>query len=71
MKNWLRKMTILLLIILGIFLTNGCASSPTFEDVTVKAHWMKAGEIAPFDGVLLSDYTYYQLRKKLIEHNVN
>lgn len=62
---------ILLMILLGIFLGSGCASSPTFDDVTVKAHWMKAGEIAPFDGVLLSDYTYYQLRKKLIESNAN
>jgi hypothetical protein len=71
MKKWQRGMMLLLLIISGIFLSSGCASSPTFDDITIKAHWMRAGEIAPFDGVLLNDYTYYEIRKKLIQTETN
>ena len=32
----------------------------------VKAHWIKKGEPAPFDGILLSSETYGRLRTKII-----
>ena len=45
---------------------SGC-SKVVIRDTQIHAHWMHAGEKAPFDGVLLNDYTYYKLRKKLNE----
>lgn len=32
----------------------------------VRAHWMVAGEAAPFDGILLSEEAYSGLREKVI-----
>ena len=33
---------------------------------SVQAHWIKKGEKAPFDGILLSKETYGKLRLKII-----
>jgi hypothetical protein len=55
---------------LSIFLVgNGCANQPEFKDDEIKAYWIKTGEIAPFDGILLNEKTYYELRKKLLENS--
>ncbi|WP_201353805.1 hypothetical protein [Hydrogenimonas urashimensis] len=45
---------------------DGCARVD-ISDPSINAHWMRQGEVAPFDGVLLNDYTYYKLREKLLE----
>jgi hypothetical protein len=30
----------------------------------VQAHWIKQGEPAPFNGILLNDYTFYKIMEK-------
>lgn len=32
----------------------------------IRAHWMKEGQTAPFDGLLLSEETYKGLREKIV-----
>lgn len=43
------------------------SSLPELDESQVKAHWLDAGEPAPFSGILLNDYTYERLRLKIIE----
>lgn len=40
---------------------------PELDESQVQAHWINAGEPAPFSGILLNDYTYERLRLKIIE----
>lgn len=40
---------------------------PELQVERVQAHWIDEGEPAPFDGILLNDYTYERLRLKLID----
>lgn len=61
-----RKMIKQLLIISLIFLISGC-SQIQFNDPSIKTHWIKKGEVAPFNGLLMNDYTYYKIRLKLNE----
>jgi len=59
-----------LLIILGIYFGSlflAACSKVVVQDAKIKAHWIKAGEPAPFEGILLNDYTYYKMRVKLDE----
>lgn len=37
------------------------------DESKVQVHWIKEGEPAPFDGILLNEYTYERLRLKIIE----
>ena len=39
----------------------------TVHDYRIKVHRIKYGEKAPFDGYLLNDWTYKQIKKKLAE----
>lgn len=66
--------TILLVVIslmLSVSLASGVLSpSPELEPIDesqVQVHWIKQGEPAPFDGILLNDYTYERMRLKLGE----
>jgi uncharacterized protein YceK len=56
-----------LLLSFAVFLTISSCSSVEVRDARVKVHWIEKGEKAPFRGILLNDYTYYKLRKKLLE----
>jgi len=38
--------------------------SVTINDPQIKTHWMKKGEPAPYDGVLLNEYTFLKLLEK-------
>lgn len=42
-----------------------------FDDPQIRAHWIKADEPAPFDGLLINEYTYYRIRVALIEAEVS
>ncbi len=65
-------MTLLLSVSLITSLNSGCTFKQLkVDDVNITAHWMKKTESAPFDGILLNDYTYMQLRLKLIESEAN
>ncbi len=56
-----------LLLSLSVLLMMSSCGSVQINDANVEAHWIKKGEPAPFSGILLNDYTYYKLRKKLLE----
>jgi hypothetical protein len=34
------------------------------KDPQVKTHWMREGEPAPYDGVLLNEYTFLKLLER-------
>ena len=53
----------ILLSFLMISVLAGCTSVKVNSD-SIKVHWMKKGEKAPFSGILMNDYTYYRLVKK-------
>ena len=38
---------------------------PPLEEDKVQVHWMQEGEPAPFDGILLNDYTYKRMRERI------
>ena len=62
--------TILLVITLLMCLNNSCHKKtipelPPLDESKVQVHWMVEGEPAPFDGILLNDYTYERVRLKL------
>jgi hypothetical protein len=38
--------------------------SVEIKDPQVRTHWMKKGEPAPYDGVLLNKYTFLKLLEK-------
>ena len=46
------------------FTTTSC-STVVVKDPQVRTHWMKKGEPAPFDGVLLNEYTFLKLLEKV------
>lgn len=35
------------------------------DEERIQVHWIKAGEQAPFDGILLNEYTYQRMREKI------
>lgn len=35
------------------------------DEEKVQVHWLREGERAPFDGLLINDYTYERIRLKL------
>lgn len=45
------------------------SSLPPLDEDQIQVHWIAKGEPAPFDGILLNDYTYKRLRLKLIERS--
>lgn len=56
-----------LLIISSVLLMSSCSVIPTHKvnvEGQVQAHWIKQGEPAPFNGILLNDYTFYKIMKK-------
>lgn len=55
-----------LLTLFVMFSTTGCARV-VVDDANIRAHWIRSGDPAPFDGILLNDYTYYRLRDELIK----
>lgn len=64
--------TILLVITLLMFSSNTPPKTvesplPPLQEDQVQVHWMKEGDIAPFDGILMNDYTYERIRLKLLE----
>jgi len=61
-----KRLLIISTICFGSLFITGC-TKVVVQDPEIKAHWMSKGEPAPFDGVLLNDYTYYKLRMKLNE----
>ena len=40
---------------------------PPLDEDKIQVHWIKKDEPAPFDGVLLNDYTYERMRLVIIE----
>lgn len=61
-----RKLSKLFLIFFVSLSLSGCARV-VINDTAIKVHWMNRGEAAPFDGILLNDYTYMKIREKLDE----
>lgn len=59
----MKKLT-LMCIILIIILSFGCYKR-VIVDKEIKSHWIKKEEPAPFDGILLNDYTYTEIINKL------
>lgn len=45
------------------------SSLPPLDESKVQVHWMEEGEPAPFDGILLNEYTYNRLRLKALEND--
>lgn len=43
------------------------SSLPPLDESQIEVHWIAKDEPAPFDGILLNEYTYQRLRLKLIE----
>lgn len=37
------------------------------DESQIEVHWISKDEPAPFDGLLMNDYTYERMRLKLIE----
>lgn len=64
------------LTVFSLLLFTACSTLPEFgeplefDDPQVRAHWIKESEPAPFDGLLINEYTYYRLRMALIECEV-
>lgn len=42
-------------------------SLPPLREELVELRWVKEGEEAPFDGLLMNSYTYERMRLKMIE----
>ena len=63
------RIIIYLIVALVIGFSGGCAimhtRTPAIAGKT-QVHWMKKGEKAPFDGILLSPETYGKLRTRII-----
>jgi len=60
-----RKITSLLLV--SLLMLSASCTKVTLSEPIVKTHWIKAEEPAPFDGLLMNTYTYYQIRMKIQE----
>lgn len=73
----LRQSYVVCLTVFSLLIFTACSTLPDFgeplefDDPQVRAHWIKESEAAPFDGLLLNEYTYYRLRMALIECEVN
>ncbi len=37
---------------------------PPLDESMVQVHWLSEGEVSPFDGILLNEYTYKRLMLK-------
>lgn len=59
-----------LLMLLGSNLMNSSEPLPPLDEEKIQVHWMKEGDVAPFDGLLMNDYTYHRIRLKLIEEGM-
>lgn len=58
----IRKLTI----ISAVFLMSSCAyKTVEVKDSQIQSHWIKQGEQAPFDGILLNDYTFKKMLEKV------
>jgi len=67
LKDYL-KTGIVGITISSIFVLSSCSTMTyTVHDYRIKVHRIKYGEKAPFDGYLLNDWTYKQIKKKLAE----
>ena len=60
----MKKIIFALAIIISTLLITSCSKPVVIRDGNIKAHWIKKGEPAPFDGIELNEYTYYKLVKK-------
>jgi hypothetical protein len=49
-----------------MFLISSCGTV-VLKDEGIKAHWMKAGEKAPFEGILIDNATFYKVLVRLEE----
>lgn len=58
---------ILLTLYVNVRPTPTPSTLPELDESQVQAHWINAGEPAPFSGILLNEYTYERLRLKIIE----
>jgi len=59
------KLTLKKLLIATIIASNLTACTTyTIKDNRVRVHFIKQGEPAPYNGVLLNNYTYYKLKEK-------
>jgi len=64
-KNRLKLKNLLIAIIIASSLTS-CATY-TIHDNRIRIHHIKQGEPAPFDGLLLNQYTYNKIKERLKE----
>jgi len=55
-----------LLMILSITITASC-SRIMIHDTRINTHWIKKGDIAPFNGILMTQYTFYKIIKRIEE----
>ncbi len=60
---WLFIINFICLLLFAACELNSCAVY-TVHDYRVRVHWIKKGEKAPFDGILLNKYTFKQLERK-------
>lgn len=71
--NWLLGTTIALGLILLMLFGNGTSDQPVtlppLDEDQVQVHWIKAGEPAPFEGLLINEYTYKRIRLVLLERS--
>lgn len=66
-KKNLKKFLIINLIILNslVFTLSSCSTRKVvIQDNRIMVHWIKQGEKAPFDGILLNKYTFERLEQK-------
>ncbi len=61
------KLKKILMICLTVSLISGCTTGVQIRSDSIKAHWIKRGEKAPYNGILLNDYTYYRLVDKAMK----
>jgi len=57
-------MTKKLLITLAVLSMMTNCKTVEIKDPQVRTHWIKKGEPAPFDGILLNEYTFLKLLEK-------
>ena len=52
------------LLSLCLILSMTSCSTVVIKDPQIRTHWIKQGEIAPFNGILLNKYTFIKLLEK-------
>ena len=49
----------------SVITTNPTEKLPPLDESMVQVHWLSEGEVSPFDGILLNEYTYKRLMLKI------